>query len=393
MAGVGLLIAAMFVVPIIADVLREDEPSFGVTAPEADGRAGIGFVDESGLFGGLESDKLTRYGSVPEGLEAKGRGDIETLYVVPVDYFQSGVVAQYWDFAGRFAFNGEAEGRLRAALTAHLLAAGEVDPALVTRAVAPAHFQNFRVEDNGEISEPGSVTQSVGNLLLPMMFVVLFMAGVVASTGAMVMSIAEEKENRLVELVITSASPLSIMGGKLAAQAVVGLSQMVVWIVVAFFTFPEMFDRITPGTELAVTASLLITVVLAVVTGYLLTASLSIFVGAVTSSTREASRQAPMIYMLMFVPLWLIGLLINQPDGLIARVLSYIPFSAPTGLLMRFSIGADISGWEIAAALAGVVATTLVMLWVSARVFRAATLMQGQSFSGRNLVAALRGAE
>ncbi len=178
-----------------------------------------------------------------------------------------------------------------------------------------------------------------------------------------------------------------------AAQAVVGLSQMAVWIVVAFFTFPEMFDRITPGTELAVTASLLITVVLAVVTGYLLTASLSIFVGAVTSSTREASRQAPMIYMLMFVPLWLIGLLINQPDGLIARVLSYIPFSAPTGLLMRFSIGADISGWEIAAALAGVVATTLVMLWVSARVFRAATLMQGQSFSGRNLVAALRGAE
>jgi ABC-2 type transport system permease protein len=91
-----------------------------------------------------------------------------------------------------------------------------------------------------------------------------------------------------------------------------------------------------------------------------------------------------------FVPFWFVGFLLIQPNGLAARLLSYIPLTAPTGLLVRISVGGDVAGWQIAAALLGVVATAAVFLWVSVRVFRAAILMRGQNFSRHNLWLALR---
>ena len=120
---------------------------------------------------------------------------------------------------------------------------------------------------------------------------------------------------------------------------------------------------------------------------------MAILVGAVTNSSRDASRMAPAISMVGFIPIWLMGLLMNQPDGLISRLLSYIPFTAPSGILMRISVSGEMAGTEIAAALGGVVAMGILFLWVSGRVFRGEMLMQGQSFTPRNLWTALRNAD
>jgi len=183
------------------------------------------------------------------------------------------------------------------------------------------------------------------------------------------------------------------MTGKLLALGAIGLTQTAVWVVVAAFTVPAMFDQIPDLSELAIPASLMVTILTCFITGYFLTATLAILVGAVTNSARDASRMAPMIYTLMAMPLYLMGLLMNQPDGLITRLLSYIPFSAPMGILMRVSMSGEMTGSAIAAALGGVVATAILFLWISGRVFRGAMLMQGQSFTPANLWAALRNAD
>lgn len=94
--------------------------------------------------------------------------------------------------------------------------------------------------------------------------------------------------------------------------------------------------------------------------------------------------------MVGFVPFWFVGFLLMQPNGLAARLLSYLPITAPTGILVRIGVGGDMAGWQIAASLAGVAATAAVFLWVSTRVFRAAILMRGQNFSRHNLWTALR---
>jgi ABC-2 type transport system permease protein len=382
-----LMIAAVWIVPLVQEAMSREAPSSEVDL----GR--IGFIDNSGVLSGLEGqDGPFRYETLSEGLAAIERGEIASLYVVGEDYLESGKVAQYAEFKGRFPSNGTDESVFRNLLTAGLVA-GQLDPALMARLTDPADFENFRVEDDGTVSELVPTAQAIGEIILPTMFALLLMFGVVAGVGNIVTSVSEEKENRLVELIITSASPFSIMAGKLLALGAIGLIQTAVWVVVAMLTIPAMFDQISDLSGLAISGSLAITIVACFITGYFMSTTIAILVGAVSSSTREASRIAPLITMVGFVPLWFMGFLINYPDSLFTRLLSYIPFTAPSGILVRIGAGGEISYGEIAAALAGVVTTGLLFLWISARVFRAATLMQGQSFTPRNLWSALRHAD
>ena len=107
---------------------------------------------------------------------------------------------------------------------------------------------------------------------------------------------------------------------------------------------------------------------------------------------REAGGVGSWVSLLAFVPLWFSGVLMSAPDGLLSRVLSFLPLTSSSGILARLSAGGEMPGWQIGLSLGGVVVLSAIVLWVATRVFRAAILMRGQSFTGRNLWAALRNA-
>jgi ABC-type Na+ efflux pump permease subunit len=409
-----LLVAAIWFVPLIQEAIAGDEPSVEATGEGDLGR--IGLVDMSDVFPGLEGEAPVRYGTRDEGLDAYQRDEIGSLYVIADDYLASGKVDQYaefgtvWDenWADAAAFLGLLSQELNAQqysqFSPDLLAEqaqveelvleqlSQLSPDLLARVAEPAVFKNFKVADDGSVSEVGTLARAIWEMILPMFFGFLFMFSVIAGVGNMVTSVSEEKENRLAELIITSASPFSIMTGKLLALGAIGLVQAAVWVVVAAFTVPAMFSQIPDLSGLTIPGSLMVTILACFISGYFLTATMAILVGAATNSARDAARMAPMIYMLMSMPLMLMGLLMNQPDGLISRLLSYIPFSAPMGILMRIGVSGEMAGAEIAAAIGGVMLTGLVFLWMAGRVFRAGMLMQGQSLTGARYWAALRNA-
>jgi ABC-2 type transport system permease protein len=358
---VFLLLLAMLLVPALTG---DEEGSGAGPVPGQDLRK-IGFLDESGLFGDLEgANGPEAFTSFAAGLEAVAAGKIDFFYVVPADYLQSGEVEQYGEFPGRFPTNPGGEATLRAVLV-HGLVAGRVDSAVAARVLAPAAFQNFRVQEGGTAAKLTPIAVEIGGLLVPMLFAILLGVGLAVGFGYMMQSVAEEKESRLVEVVVTSASPFSIMGGKLLALVVAGLVQAAVWVVTAA----------------------------CFITGYLLTTTLAIFVGAVAPSIREAGRMGGWVPVLNFAPFWVSGLLMFNPDGLAGELVSYVPLVAPTGVLLRVGTGGVMAAWQIAAALAGVVVLSLLVLWMSARMFRAAILMRGQNFTGHNLWRALRDAD
>jgi ABC-2 type transport system permease protein len=89
----------------------------------------------------------------------------------------------------------------------------------------------------------------------------------------------------------------------------------------------------------------------------------------------------------------MIGLLMSQPDGTIAQILTYFPFTAPTMVMIRLGVGGGMSGGEIAAAMGIMAATSLLLLWVAARLFRAGILLSGQRIRPGNVWRALRYAD
>jgi ABC-2 type transport system permease protein len=384
LAVVLILVIAMLVTPLFQDGGGPSGP------PAQEDLKRVGFIDDSGSFSAVEGESgPVRYDTRSQGLEAITRGEIDSLYVITADYLSSGRVEQYAKFEGRFPSDPRGEQAFRVLLVQGLIE-GRVDPDVATRVLAPADFESFRVGDDGSVAELEATAVAVGGLLVPMLFAGLLALGLTVGSGYMVQNVSGEKESRLVEVVITSASPLSVMAGKLLALASIGLIQAAVWIITAAFTIPAIFDRIPGAGEFTVSAGLWLTIIACFVTGYLLTTTAAILVGAVAPSNREASRLGGWIPLLSFVPFWLASLVLTQPDGMASRILSYVPFVAPTGVLVRISGGGDMGAWQIATALGGVLVTAVVLLWVAARVFRAAILMRGQSLTPHNLWVALR---
>ncbi len=96
-----------------------------------------------------------------------------------------------------------------------------------------------------------------------------------------------------------------------------------------------------------------------------------------------------MILIPLLVPIYAASVLLSEPNGTLARALSFVPFTAPTTMMIRLSVG-DPPVLEILASLAVTVLAAVALLWVAARIFRAGLLMYGQRMGVRRAVAAVR---
>ncbi|HJN94003.1 MAG TPA: ABC transporter permease [Dehalococcoidia bacterium] len=387
-----LMLIAIPVTPVLVDLIEDDEPVGDAMSGERT-FVDVAVVDEAGLLpGDGDAGGPRRYADREAGIAAIAQGEIETLFVLPAGYVETGDVEQYRlvdEGEGIFSGNFDGEAAFRTYLTATLIA-GQVDDAAFARAISPASFQSFEVGEAGTVSEAPPLAEEIGELIVPMLFAMLLLFGVMASSGFLLRSVAEEKETRMIEMLITSASPFSILSGKLLALYFAGLIQIAVWIGVAIFAVPEIFDRIPGGGELSLSSGMLTVVLPSFLLGYFLFSVLAIFIASVISSAADAQQQVGLLTMATGIPLGLVGWFINQPDNIVAEVFTYFPFTAPSMLMVRLGVDSEISDAESAAALVIVAATALLLLWVAARVFRAGILLSGQRITGRTVAAALR---
>ena len=391
-----LMLAAIPLTPIVVDIVQDDiteaiEDAFTLDDPFER----IGYADPAGALPGVPPDAPRLYDDASAGIRAVQQGEVDSFYVLTEDYLDTGLIEQYWterEEQGIFGGNPAAEGAFRGFVRAQLIG-GEVDNKLVNRALNTGHFRSFSVADDGTLMAEAPVAQKVGEFMVPILFGVLLMIAVLTGGGALIKTVAEEKETRMFELLVTSASPLSVMTGKLLAIGIVGLMHMAAWVAVGAFAIPAVFDSIPSGGELVISLDLLLLIAVSFILGYFLFSVLSLFIGTLVSSAAEGQRQTGVLSMLSGLPIWLSGIFISFPDILIARALTWFPFTAPTMLMVRKASGSAMSDVEIVFALALVAVTGLAFLWVAARVFRAGILLSGQRFTPRTIFAALRHAD
>jgi len=384
----AMMLIAIPVTPLIVNLIVDDTPAdTGEEAP----LERVGYADPADVLAGSESQDWPRlYNDRAEGIQAVQQGEIDTLFILPADYLESGEVEEYEPAGvGRNLWGSPAEWSFAYFLRAQLTA-GHLEGDLLTRVLDPAYYQRFEVEVDGVVRGI-TTTVEVGELIVPILFGLLLMTAVLTGSGALLRTVYEEKETRMVEMLVTSASPLSLMTGKLLALWTAGLIQIAVWVGVGAFAMPEVFHRIPGGGEMTIQAGLLVTIALSFVLGYFLFSVLAMFIATVVNSTQAAQQYTGLMSLLVGLPVWLTGLWLNvPPDHILAQIFTYFPFSAPTMLMIRNAMGSVMSVGEIAASLAIVAVTALLLLWVAARVFRAGILLSGQRITGRNVWNALR---
>ena len=257
-------------------------------------------------------------------------------------------------------------------------------------------LQNFTGE---KTSEWGTLVKSILGMsagYLIFMFIIMY--------GNMIMrSVIEEKNNRIIEIIISSVKPFDLMLGKILGTSLAGITQAFIWIVftgVLFALLPTFFDMPMTGTTTEALQSpdtakiqevltaiyqfpLLETFVLFIlffVGGYLLYSSLYAMIGAMVDNETDTQQfLLPVITPLMLAVYVGMFSVMEQTHGSVSVVFSYIPFTSPVVMLMRIPFG--VAWWEILISLLILYLTFFMVIKLSAKIYRIGILMYGKKAS------------
>jgi len=172
----------------------------------------------------------------------------------------------------------------------------------------------------------------------------------------------------------------------------IGMAQLVmitVWVGSVVVIGPRIADIISSAFEFPINLGLLVWVLAFFLAGYFVSAVIMAGIGAVATKVQEANQLAFLVIFPLLASIYVLGLILSNPHGSLARILSFIPFTAPSAMMIRLAVDGA-SALESVASLAVIVLTGMGLLWVFARVFRASLLMYGQRMSLRRVIRALR---
>ena len=271
-------------------------------------------------------------------------------------------------------------------LTSNMLA-GKVPPETVYRIESPLDLVVTRLTETGEVAtEQGGF----GNVIIPGIFSFLLAFSLMFSSSYMVQGLGDEKESRLIEVLLSSVSTRQLLIGKVLGLGAAGLVQVVIWLAsiplllgLASSTFGGFFS------EIQLPANFLVLGMVYFILGYLLFAALSAGTGAISPSAREG-QQLSMIYtMLVFVPIWFSSLLFIFPNSPIWVVLTIFPVTAPMAAMLRLGVS-DIPTWQLAVSLAVLVLSIIGVLFLAIRSFRIYLLMYGKRPGWGEIIRTLR---
>jgi ABC-2 type transport system permease protein len=380
LGGIALLLASLFGGDVGGLIESQFTPQ--VTA--------IGYVDHSGIVDASLPQYAGRYIPYPD--EAAGRQallakEIDSLMVLPEDYLETGKVTVYGIGGGFSTFVAADEGDLRSFLVTNLLE-GQVDPAIQERALVPMRLETVTLTETGEESEE-SPYSFLGDFILPYVFSILFFITIFTTSGFLLQGVSEEKEGRIIEILLSSISPTQLLAGKILGLGALGLIQVVVWLGAGAALLSAATALFALAGVIKFGLDTILFGVVYFILGYLLFATLMAVAGSMGTTQRESQQIASIFSLAAAIPFMAMSFVFTNPNSTVAVVLSYVPLTSPVMMLMRLGLG-DVPPGQIAISLALLVVGIVLSLWAGARIFRASLLMYGKRPNLKDLARAFR---
>ena len=278
-----------------------------------------------------------------------------------------------------------AELRALEAVLRHALTEGTAMDAIArTRILAPLTLESRTIE--GAVV---SQLSTAASYLVPFAFALLFVISIFVTSGYLLQSVTEEKENRVVEIVLSSVPPLPLMAGKLLGLGAAGITQVVVWVTTVLLALPIVAGRLGGLGDLAPDPAVVLLAVVYFVLGYLAFGAIFAAIGALAPGTREAQQYSGFLGFFAVVPLVVSGLLLGETGSALTWILALIPLTAPATMLQVLALAPEIPWPMVGASLLALVAWVLVATIASGRVFRATLLLYGVRPSARQVLDAV----
>ncbi|HJW90493.1 MAG TPA: ABC transporter permease [Anaerolineales bacterium] len=345
---------------------------FLLVRTESDPRP-LGYVDQSGLLADPlpgpatgRAAQLIAFSGEVQASQALERGQIQSYFVLEKDYLQTRKARLVAQVAPKEA----AERQFAAFLRANLLAG---KPQAVSRRLIAGDTLVVRSPDGSrQMGEDDWV-----NTFVPFMAGFAFMVALFTTSGYLMQAVVEEKENRTIELLVTTVSPLQLVGGKTLGILGVGLTQLLAWSGLAGLGLwigraqaPWLagihFDPQLLGIALA-----------SFTPAFVMVCALMVAIGATVAEAQEGQQIASLLTLPVAIPYWFTYSIISNPQGPLATGLSFFPLMAPVTLTMRSGF-TGLPFEQLALSLMVQSLFALGALWLAARAFRLGMLRYGQ---------------
>jgi ABC-2 type transport system permease protein len=193
-------------------------------------------------------------------------------------------------------------------------------------------------------------------------------------------AIVEEKENRTMEVLMTTISPTQFMAGKIVGDISIGLTQLLVWAGLAAGLSLIGRNFLDSFNEINLSWRTLSFLSLALLPSFILVSALMAIAGATVADARDAQQLASLMTLPVFIPYWLIFTLMNNPNSPLAIGLSFFPLTAPVSLTFRMA-ATQIPAWQITTIIATQALAAIGALWLAGRAFRLGMLRYGKKLT------------
>jgi ABC-2 type transport system permease protein len=314
--------------------------------------------------------------------ERMARKEFDGILILPTDALTQNELTLYTKNASAVIGRTRFEDALNKAVSEIRIAQAGLDAERVRELT-----KDVRLKAVNERGESGRGQIILAFTLLMVIYLTILVYGVTVMRG-----VTEEKQNRIIEVLLSSVRPFDLLLGKVIGIGLVGLTQYLTWSVFgitlsalsaapALMMYADQMPKISPW--------LFVYFVVYYLLGYFLYATLYAMVGAIVSNEDDGQQAQMPITMTFMVSMIVSSLVIENPTGTAATILSLIPFFGPSLMFLRITLDAA-PGWQIALSIGLMVATIIGVVWLAAKIYRVGVLMYGKRPTIPELVRWLR---
>lgn len=372
--GFPLLFAVIFGIAFASNKSTED-----AVANLNKQQFSLEITDESGI---VKPELITASGATRIGSKDVGRAHVETGTVDAYIYYPRDLATNkieiYAKDVGIFdnaKYSAVAQGILASSVQENVPA----DVLAIIQGKVGSEVKTYR---------DGKEFDSFKQMIAPGIFLVLFYLLIAFFGGQMLTSTTEEKENRVIEMILTTIEARTLIVGKIISMIILAFIQGIIIVLPPLIGYLFLHDQLAlPAIDLnnipldwariAVSAGIF-------AASFLLFTGLLVAIGASVPTAKEANGFMGMVMLLLFGPLYAASLFVSAPDSPFVTVLSLFPFTAPIPLLLRNAVG-NLQAWEIVSALVILSLSAVIVMGIAVRIFRYGALEYSRKLSVREI--------
>lgn len=298
-------------------------------------------------------------------------GKLDAYVVIPVSVLDEGRIAYHAKNVGDFVAETRIENAFNNAVIERRMIRSGLDVERISELSRKVVMEKFNERGEGEDRR---------RIIMAFVLMGILCLTVLAYGGHVMSAVIEEKQSRIIEVLISSVEPFPLMMGKLVGVGLVGLTQYAVWAVCAILLSSLSAAQLSAFGSFRlpqISVSLMMFFIIYFLLGYFLYATLYAMVGGLVSNEEDGQQtQFPLMMLILSAPL-VSSLVWRRPDSILAAMISLFPFFSPFAMFLRIAIQPP-PLWQIALSILLMIAAILGAIWLAAKFYRVGVLMYGK---------------